>query len=235
MSPEYLNRGIITKELDIFSLGVIIIEITTGDKHYPYKVEASSQEFIELVLTNWKNRLEKVQEYTSQEFDCQQIRRCVEIGLLCVKFDRAERPTTRQIIEMLAWGGAECSNKREEGLTHLCSTSNVHHLCSTSNNVHRHTRPPFRVLHFPCQPSKVDIALECARLQHRLSLPPLKVEDLPQDVSLDDVSNPNEVDILQEFLSVASSYPAEMWPDVPAQAAPAPTTSTSYPPSLSSG
>jgi len=99
---------------------------------------------------------------------------------------------------------------------------------------------------------QVDVALECARLQHRLSLPPLEVEDFPQDVSLDTKtsilrSNPNEVDILQEFLSVASasqelingssssSYPAEMWPDVPAQAAPAPTTSTSYPPSLSSG
>ncbi|PUZ67421.1 hypothetical protein GQ55_3G433000 [Panicum hallii var. hallii] len=113
MSPEYLNRGIITKELDIFSLGVIIIEITTGEKHYPDNVETSSQEFIELVLTNWKNKLEKVHGYTSREFDCQQIRKCIEIGLLCVKLDRAERPTTRQIIEMLAWGGAECSNKRE--------------------------------------------------------------------------------------------------------------------------
>ncbi|CAL4928719.1 unnamed protein product [Urochloa decumbens] len=81
---------------------------------------------------------------------------------------------------------------------------------------------------FSCLPSKVDVALECARLQHRLSLPPLEVEDFPQDVSLDTKtnilrSNPNEVDILQEFLSVASasqelingtssSYPAEMWP-----------------------
>lgn len=74
---------------------------------------------------------------------------------------------------------------------------------------------------------QVDVALECARLQHRLSLPPLEVEDFPQDVSLDTKtsilrSNPNEVDILQEFLSVASasqelingttsSYPPEMW------------------------
>ncbi|XP_039780289.1 NAC domain-containing protein 86-like isoform X2 [Panicum virgatum] len=82
---------------------------------------------------------------------------------------------------------------------------------------------------FSCLPSKVDVALECARLQHRLSLPPLEVEDFPQDVSLDTKtsilrSNPNEVDILQEFLSVSSasqelingtssSYPAEiMWP-----------------------
>lgn len=80
---------------------------------------------------------------------------------------------------------------------------------------------------FSCFPSKVDVALECARLQHRLSLPPLEVEDFPQDVSLDAKttvlrSSPNEVDILQEFLSVASasqelihgtssSYAAEMW------------------------
>jgi hypothetical protein len=76
---------------------------------------------------------------------------------------------------------------------------------------------------------QVDVALECARLQHRLSLPPLEVEDFPHDLSLDTKtsvlrSNPNEVDILQEFLSVASasqelihgpsssSYAAEMWP-----------------------
>jgi len=32
MAPEYINRGTITKELDIFSLGVIIIEIVTGLK-----------------------------------------------------------------------------------------------------------------------------------------------------------------------------------------------------------
>ncbi|KAL5218174.1 hypothetical protein ABZP36_018858 [Zizania latifolia] len=79
---------------------------------------------------------------------------------------------------------------------------------------------------FSCLPSKVDVALECARLQHRLTLPPLEVEDFPQDVSLDTKmgilrsNNPNDVDILQEFLSVAtasqelingsSSYP-EMW------------------------
>jgi serine/threonine protein kinase len=50
MAPEYLNRGIITKELDIFSLGVIIIQVVTGQKNYPYKEdESSSQKFIELV------------------------------------------------------------------------------------------------------------------------------------------------------------------------------------------
>ncbi|CAM0870345.1 unnamed protein product [Alopecurus aequalis] len=72
------------------------------------------------------------------------------------------------------------------------------------------TNPYFMNPAASCIPSKVDVALECARLQHRLAMPPLEVEDFPHDVSLDTKtgilrSNPNEVDILQEFLSVASA------------------------------
>ncbi|GJN35249.1 hypothetical protein PR202_gb23999 [Eleusine coracana subsp. coracana] len=51
MAPEYVEKGIITKKLDVFSLGVIIIEIITGHKDYPEPGETgtSSQEFIERV------------------------------------------------------------------------------------------------------------------------------------------------------------------------------------------
>lgn len=49
MAPEYIDRGIITKKLDIFSLGVLITEIMTGHKEYPYETEVSFQKFIELV------------------------------------------------------------------------------------------------------------------------------------------------------------------------------------------
>ncbi|TVU49087.1 hypothetical protein EJB05_00378, partial [Eragrostis curvula] len=106
MAPEYINRGVITKKLDIFSLGVIIIEIITGRKDYSDESETSSQEFIELVIENWRNRLER----TSLEIDCEQITRCIRIGLACVKLDRARRPTTRQIIERLH-GSADFSDE----------------------------------------------------------------------------------------------------------------------------
>ncbi|GJN37063.1 hypothetical protein PR202_gb25984 [Eleusine coracana subsp. coracana] len=49
MAPEYINRGLITKKADIFSLGVIIIEIITGHKDYPDETGTSSKEYIELV------------------------------------------------------------------------------------------------------------------------------------------------------------------------------------------
>jgi serine/threonine protein kinase len=51
MAPEYINRGLISTKSDIFSLGVIIIEIVTGNRDYPEEseTEISSQEFTDLV------------------------------------------------------------------------------------------------------------------------------------------------------------------------------------------
>ncbi|CAL5048330.1 unnamed protein product [Urochloa decumbens] len=102
MAPEYINRGLITTKSDIFSLGVILIEIVTGrkDKDYPDEAEVSSQEFIELVLNNWRNRLQETVGY-EEELCYRQIRSCIQIGLVCVEFDRWKRPTTSQIIKML--------------------------------------------------------------------------------------------------------------------------------------
>ena len=59
----------------------------------------------------------------------------------------------------------------------------------------------------------MDVALECARLQHRFSMPALEVEDFSQ-IDMPDTKilhsgftqqNANEVDIWQEILSVASA------------------------------
>jgi serine/threonine protein kinase len=56
IAPEYLIQGLISKKADIFSLGVIIIEIITGSKDYPYfqldspqSIATSCQHFTEEV------------------------------------------------------------------------------------------------------------------------------------------------------------------------------------------
>ncbi|KAJ6861615.1 hypothetical protein NC651_037626 [Populus alba x Populus x berolinensis] len=65
----------------------------------------------------------------------------------------------------------------------------------------------------PYPPSKVNMALECARLQHRFTLPPLEVEDFPQvgladmkvtqQPSMPESTSTHRTDILQEIRSVA--------------------------------
>ncbi|KAK1326909.1 NAC domain-containing protein 78 [Acorus calamus] len=87
----------------------------------------------------------------------------------------------------------------------------MHHL---TEEAHTFTNPPFHnPATFNYLPSKVDVAIECARLQHRVSLPPLEVNDFPQlDLLETKISNtgfygddPNGTDLMQEILSVASA------------------------------
>jgi serine/threonine protein kinase len=56
MAPEYLIQGVVSNKADIFSLGVLVIEIITGHRDYPYfqqdsphSTETSLQQFTEKV------------------------------------------------------------------------------------------------------------------------------------------------------------------------------------------
>ncbi|KAF8673298.1 hypothetical protein HU200_048854 [Digitaria exilis] len=98
--PEYIHSRHITDKYDIFSLGIIIIQIITGAEGHSKYVEMSSPEqFIEHVHNNWRNRLEAssmhVEEY------CQQVQRCIKIASNCLAFDRKKRPTIGHIINEL--------------------------------------------------------------------------------------------------------------------------------------
>jgi len=73
--------------------------------------------FILQVIKKWRNRLQKT---TSDEelYYYQQIRRCIQIGLVCVDLDGSKRPTTSQIIKMLHVESVDLSGrKRVRSLT----------------------------------------------------------------------------------------------------------------------
>ncbi|KAM3299083.1 hypothetical protein ACQJBY_040523 [Aegilops geniculata] len=102
MAPEFLHGGTITPKSDIFSLGVIIMEVVTGHRDYPIVVtKASSDDFIELTLTKWRNVLQRSLGHRSLETDSEQIKRCMHVGLICVNPDRTKRPQITEVINML--------------------------------------------------------------------------------------------------------------------------------------
>ncbi|XP_066353688.1 uncharacterized protein [Miscanthus floridulus] len=100
LPPEYIEKNLISKKLDIFSLGVVIIKIMTGDTGYIKCAKMSSQEFIDLVHENWRNRLRQNQGYESLEAECQ-VKRCIEIALDCIHPDRKKRPKIGVIVNWL--------------------------------------------------------------------------------------------------------------------------------------
>ncbi|KAF7045610.1 hypothetical protein CFC21_054692 [Triticum aestivum] len=88
LAPEFYTRRQITFKLDIYSLGMIIIEILTGDRGYAD---------IDNILERWRSRLEKSQG----DKQLVQVRVCAEIAIECADFNPAKRPDTQHIIDRL--------------------------------------------------------------------------------------------------------------------------------------
>ncbi|CAM0908696.1 unnamed protein product [Alopecurus aequalis] len=108
MAPEYIDRGIISMKADIFSLGVIIIEIMTGHRDYPYfqldspeSTATSCQHFTEEVLGNWRDKFESTVKYIPMEKYNQQVKQCIAIALKCVDPGMEKRPTVNDVIQVL--------------------------------------------------------------------------------------------------------------------------------------
>lgn len=101
LPPEFINQHVISNKLDIFSLGVVVIKIMTGPKGYFQSAEMSSQEFIDHVHANWRNRLQSSTSVDALEPYCKQVKRCIEIAFSCMEVDRHKRPTIGDIINEL--------------------------------------------------------------------------------------------------------------------------------------
>nr|AGT16237.1 Jacalin-like lectin domain containing protein [Saccharum hybrid cultivar R570]AGT16239.1 Jacalin-like lectin domain containing protein [Saccharum hybrid cultivar R570] len=97
MPPEFIEKRQISHKYDVFSLGIIIIQIITGLEGFKKYAEMSSPEqFVELVHKNWKQRIGSTKKYAEE--DCLQVKTCLEIALSCVEPDKAKRPSIRDIV-----------------------------------------------------------------------------------------------------------------------------------------
>lgn len=89
LAPELREGGVIARSADLYSLGVIIIEILTGQKGY---------QATEDVIESWIDRLDR----SKRDTICEQIRVCYETALECRDFNPKKRPTSaRKIIDRL--------------------------------------------------------------------------------------------------------------------------------------
>ncbi|XP_066359606.1 uncharacterized protein [Miscanthus floridulus] len=87
MAPEFLRSGTITPETDIYSLGVIIIQILMG---------CSERTSVDKVLETWTNMFG-----TSESQSLLQVKLCAEIGIKCMDDNPMNRPDIQDIISSL--------------------------------------------------------------------------------------------------------------------------------------
>ncbi|KAJ1269960.1 hypothetical protein BS78_06G018400 [Paspalum vaginatum] len=120
MPPEYVKDGDISKKFDVFSLGAIIIKIMDGNNGNSRRHEMTSEQFIELVIGNWKEKMPGKPVYPSQETGMLQVKTCIKMALTCVEDDRNRRPLIKDIVHELE----ELDAKVQEMLL-LCSEQSI--------------------------------------------------------------------------------------------------------------
>ncbi|KAL4565126.1 hypothetical protein LXL04_029211 [Taraxacum kok-saghyz] len=103
MSPEYAMRGIFSIKSDIFSFGVLILEIISGRRNSSFVHLDETFSLIGYAWELWQqgDTLELKDPTLGNTCDVQQLMRTVHVALLCVQENATDRPTTSDMISML--------------------------------------------------------------------------------------------------------------------------------------
>ncbi|GAY58793.1 hypothetical protein CUMW_189640 [Citrus unshiu] len=104
MAPEYALGGVISVKSDVFSFGVLLLEIISGKKNSGFYLSEHGQSLLAYTWKLWCNgeALELMDPVLKQSCMAAELLKCIHIGLLCVQEDPADRPNMSSVAVMLA-------------------------------------------------------------------------------------------------------------------------------------
>ncbi|KAL5581835.1 hypothetical protein UlMin_014277 [Ulmus minor] len=103
MAPEYALEGAFSIKSDVFSFGVVLLEIISGKRNTRVIQFEQPLTLLGYAWRLWiQNKVLDLMDPTLQE-SCKvdQFMKCVSVGLLCVQEEPSDRPTMSNVITML--------------------------------------------------------------------------------------------------------------------------------------
>ncbi|TXG58788.1 hypothetical protein EZV62_016617 [Acer yangbiense] len=102
LAPEYAVLGQLTKKADVYSFGVLLLEIISGRSS---SKAAFGVDFLVLVEWTWKlreeDRLLELVDPELTQYRKEEVMRFITVGLFCTQASPHQRPTMKQVVEML--------------------------------------------------------------------------------------------------------------------------------------
>ncbi|XP_074292405.1 putative LRR receptor-like serine/threonine-protein kinase At1g56130, partial [Silene latifolia] len=110
LAPEYAMRGHLTEKVDVFGFGVVALEVVSGR---PNSDSTLKREKMYLLDWAWhiheNNQDVDLVDKRLLEFNEEEVRRVISVGLLCTQTAPGHRPTMSRALAMLT-GDIEVSN-----------------------------------------------------------------------------------------------------------------------------
>uniref|UniRef100_A0A453BDE9 Uncharacterized protein n=1 Tax=Aegilops tauschii subsp. strangulata TaxID=200361 RepID=A0A453BDE9_AEGTS len=127
MAPEYASEGLFSVKSDVFSFGVLLLEIVSGKRNSSGHGQHYG-EFVNLLGYAWQlwrdgRAFELVDPTLGHCSEVADIMRCVKVALLCVQDNAMDRPTMTDVTAMLGNDGVPLPDPRRPPHFHLRVTS----------------------------------------------------------------------------------------------------------------
>ncbi|KAH6799380.1 hypothetical protein C2S51_035864 [Perilla frutescens var. frutescens] len=108
-SPEYAIHGHLSEKVDTYSLGVVILEIISGRRISDMNADSDTEYLLEEAWKLYESGMhEKLADETldSNEYKAEEVKKMVEIALVCTQSPATSRPSMSEILAMLLSDGS---------------------------------------------------------------------------------------------------------------------------------
>ncbi|TKY51071.1 Cysteine-rich receptor protein kinase 10 [Spatholobus suberectus] len=103
MSPEYIKHGQFSEKSDVFSFGVIVLEVISAKRNARPLVSLDDDDLLSYVWRQWRDQTPlNILDQDIKEFcNHSEVIKCVQIGLLCAQEKPNNRPTMSKVVSYL--------------------------------------------------------------------------------------------------------------------------------------
>ncbi|KDO74365.1 hypothetical protein CISIN_1g043285mg [Citrus sinensis] len=103
MAPEYASDGQFSVKSDVFSFGILLLEIVSGKKNRGFYHSDNNLNLIGHAWKLWNEGMpsQLIDSCFQDSFNLAEVIRCIHIGLLCVQQHPEDRPSMPSVILML--------------------------------------------------------------------------------------------------------------------------------------
>ncbi|KAF5734528.1 putative receptor-like protein kinase [Tripterygium wilfordii] len=103
MAPEYAMRGYLSVKTDVFSYGILVLEIVSGRKNHDSRLSTVKADLLSYAwMLHQRGKSLELVDHTLAKFNSDEAAMCIQMGLLCCQQIVAERPDMNSVHLMLS-------------------------------------------------------------------------------------------------------------------------------------